>query len=41
MPQYGGMPVPGGRSEWVGEQEEVVGSKGFSGVGGYRKVHNI
>jgi hypothetical protein len=30
MPQYGGMPGPGSRSGWVGEQGEVVGDRGFS-----------
>jgi hypothetical protein len=30
MPQYRGMPVPGSRSGWVGEQGEEEGYRGFS-----------
>jgi hypothetical protein len=30
MPQYRGMPGPGSRSGWVGEQEEGGGYRGFS-----------
>jgi hypothetical protein len=30
MPQYRGMPRPGGRSRWVGEQGEERGDRGFS-----------
>ena len=29
MPQYRGMPGPGSRSRWVGEQEEGGGNRGF------------
>ena len=29
MPQYRRMPGPGSGSEWVGEQEEGVGDRGF------------
>ena len=29
MPQYRGMPGPGSRSGWVGEQEEGGGERGF------------
>jgi hypothetical protein len=30
MPQYRGMPGPGSRSGWFGEQGEEGGSRGFS-----------
>ena len=30
MPQYRGMPWPGSRSGWVGEQGEVGEDRGFS-----------
>jgi hypothetical protein len=30
MPQYRGMPGPGRRSGWVGEQGEGGGDRGFS-----------
>jgi hypothetical protein len=30
MPQYRGMPGPGSRSGWVGEQGEGGGDRGFS-----------
>jgi hypothetical protein len=30
MPQYRGMPGPGSRSEWAGEQGEVGRDRGFS-----------
>jgi hypothetical protein len=30
MPQYRGMPGPGIRSRWVGEQGEVGRDRGFS-----------
>ena len=30
MPQYRGMSGPGSRSEWVGEQGEGGGDRGFS-----------
>jgi hypothetical protein len=30
MPQYRGVPGPGSRIEWVGEQGEVEGNRGFS-----------
>jgi hypothetical protein len=30
MPQYRGMPGPGSRSRWVGEQREEGGYRGFS-----------
>jgi hypothetical protein len=30
VPQYRGMPGPGSRSGWVGEQEEGGGDRGFS-----------
>jgi hypothetical protein len=30
MPQYRGMPGPGSRSGWVGEQEEKGGDREFS-----------
>jgi hypothetical protein len=30
MPQYRGMPWPGSRSGWVGEQEGKGGDRGFS-----------
>ena len=30
MPQYRGMPEPGSRSGWVGEQGEVGENRGFS-----------
>jgi hypothetical protein len=29
MPQYRGMPGPGSRSGWVGEQEEGKGQRAF------------
>jgi hypothetical protein len=29
MPQYRGMPRPGSRSGWVGEQEEGEGDRQF------------
>jgi hypothetical protein len=29
MPQYRGMPGPGSRCGWVGEQGEVGGDRGF------------
>jgi hypothetical protein len=31
MSQYRGMPGPGSRSEWVGEQGEGRGARGFFG----------
>jgi hypothetical protein len=30
MPQYRGIPGPGSRSGWVGEQGETGGDRGFS-----------
>jgi hypothetical protein len=30
MPQHRGMPGSGGRNEWVGEQGERGGDRGFS-----------
>jgi hypothetical protein len=30
MPSYRGMPEPGSRSGWVGEQGERGGNRGFS-----------
>jgi hypothetical protein len=30
MPQYRGMPRPGSRSGWIGEQGEEGGNSGFS-----------
>jgi hypothetical protein len=30
MPQYRGIPGPGSRSEWAGEQGEWGGDRGFS-----------
>jgi hypothetical protein len=30
MPQYRGMPGPRSRSEWVGDQGEGEGDRGFS-----------
>jgi hypothetical protein len=32
MPQYRGVPGPGSRSGWVGEQGEEGGDREFSGV---------
>jgi hypothetical protein len=33
MPQCRGMPGPGSRSRWVGEQEEGGGNRGLPGEG--------